>query len=109
APLGRPRRGMRPFMDVAAYIALPLEVAMMRKLRREVNWNVRERGPQAGIDRLNGFFEEFLDGPVREAYLAANRSARESADIILDGQQPLDELAAQIVREASALRDKIAR
>jgi len=96
-------------MDLVAYIDLPLDVAMLRKLRREVNWNVRERGPQAGIDRLNGFFEEFLDGPVREAYVAANRSAKESADLVLDGMQPLDELAAQIVWEATAVRDGLSR
>jgi len=79
-------------------------VAMARKLRREINGIARDSGLQAALDRLNGFFAEFLDGPVREAYIAANESARKSCDLVLDGLRPLDDLAQEIVRRVSALR-----
>jgi uridine kinase len=101
-PFGRARQEMAPSTDFVAYLDLPLEVAMARKLRREVNGAARDSGPQAALDTLNQFLAAFVDGPSREVYLAANRSARESCDLILDGMRPLDDLAQEIVLRARA-------
>ena len=102
-PFGRSRQEMAPSIDFVAYIDLPLEVAMARKLRREINGIARDRGLEAALDRLNGFFAEFLDGPVREAYIAANRIARSTCDLVLDGMRPIEELAEEIVQRVRAL------
>jgi uridine kinase len=103
-PFGRAREEMAASMDFVVYIDLPMEVAMARKLRREVNGSVRDSGPQAGMDHLNDFLSGFLDGSLRRAYLAANASARKSCDLALDGMCPLDDLAQEIVGRVRALR-----
>jgi uridine kinase len=102
-PFGRARQEMAPIIDFVAYVDLPLEVAMMRKLRREVNGAARDSGSQAALDTLNQFLAEFVDGPLREAYLAANKSARESCDLVVDGMRPLDDLVQEIARRAKAI------
>jgi uridine kinase len=96
-PFGRARQEMAPSMDLVVYLDLPLEVAMLRKLRREINGAARGAGPEKALEQLNRFLDDFLDGPLRELYLAANRSARASCDRVLDGQRPLEELAQEIV------------
>jgi uridine kinase len=101
-PFGRARAEMAPSIDLAAYLDLPLEVAMLRKLRREINGTAAHRGPQEALASLNGFLDAFLDGRLRELYLAANDSARASADLILDGIRPLEELAEQVAAAARA-------
>jgi uridine kinase len=96
-PFGRAREEMAPSIDLVVYLDLPLEVAMLRKLRREINGIARDAGPEKALERFNYFVGEFLDGPLREVYLAANRSARAGCDRVVDGQRPLEELAQEIV------------
>ena len=83
-------------------------VAMLRKLRREINGVARGSGPEKALEQLNRFLDDFLDGPLRELYLAANRCARASCDRVVDGQRPLEELAQEIagwVRNSSGAPD----
>lgn len=101
-PFGRARREMAPSIDFVVYLDLPIDVAMARKLRREVNGTARDDGLQAALDCLNEFLTGFLEGSWRELYLAANRSARESCDLVLDGMRPLEDLAREIVGRVPA-------
>jgi uridine kinase len=59
-PFGRAREEMASSIDFAAYIDVPLDVAMARKLRREVLGVARDRGSEEAIRRLEDFLVDFL-------------------------------------------------
>lgn len=101
-PFGRARREMAPGIDFSAYLDLPMEIALARKLRRDLAGAARELGAQGALDRASLFFEEYLEGKGREAYLAGNRRARESCDLVLNGMLPVELLAREIVHHAGA-------
>jgi uridine kinase len=103
-PFGRAREEMAPSIDFAAYIDVPLDVAMARKLRREVLGVARDRGSEEAIRRLDSFLSSFLDESLREVYIAANESARASSDLVLDGMRPREDLARELVGRVSALK-----
>jgi uridine kinase len=102
-PFGRARREMAPGIDFSAYLDLPMEIALARKLRRDLAGAARELGAQGALDRASLFFEEYLERRGREAYLAGNRRARESCDVVLDGMLPLEVLAREIVHRAGVV------
>lgn len=81
-----------------------MEIALARKLRRDLAGAARELGAQGALDRASLFFEEYLEGRGREAYLAGNQRARESCDLVLDGMLPVELLAGEIVRQPSSAR-----
>lgn len=104
-PFGRARREIAAGIDFSAYLDLPMEIALARKLRRDLAWAARELGAQGALDRASLFFEEYLEGRGREAYLAGNQRARESCDLVLGGMLPVELLAREIVRHAAARAD----
>lgn len=101
-PFGRARREMAPGIDFSAYLELPMEIALARKLRRDLAEAARELGAQGALDRAGEFFEEYLEGRGRDGYLAGNQRARESCDLVLDGMLPVEALARAIVHHATA-------
>jgi uridine kinase len=101
-PFGRARAEMAPSIDFAAYIDIPLDVAMARKLRREVLGIARVRGSEEAVRHLDRFLVSFLDESLREVYIAANERARASCDLVLDGMQPLDDLARELAARVTA-------
>jgi len=95
-PFGRARAELSALIDFAVFIDTPADVALARRLLREI---------QAGRQdpaRLVGAIEIQLNAYLaagRDAYLAAGRAARASADIVLDGMRDTDDLAAALVGE----------
>jgi uridine kinase len=96
-PFGRSRSEMAPHIDFVAYLDIPLDVAMLRKIRRETQSYIRDGDDPNLSSWLSDFCERYLDGPLRAAYLAANEKARAGADLVLDGLRPVEELAREIV------------
>jgi uridine kinase len=103
-PFGRARREIAAGIDFAAYLDLPMEIALARKLRRDLAGAARELGAQGALDRVSLFFEEYLEGRGRDAYLAGNQRARESCDLVLDGMLPVELLAREIVHRVTTAR-----
>lgn len=101
-PFGRARREMAPGIDFSAYLELPMEIALARKLRRDLAQAARELGAQGALDRAETFFREYLEGRGRDGYLAGNQRARASCDLVLDALRPVEELARAIVHHATA-------
>ncbi|UFZ08164.1 hypothetical protein LQG66_18550 [Bradyrhizobium ontarionense] len=95
-PFGRARQELAGLIDLTVYIDVPPEVALARRIVREI------ASPQKQAAQLVGEIEGQLLAFLaigRDAYLAAARAARDSADLLLDGMLPVDELAASIVEE----------
>ena len=102
-PFGRSRREMAPSVDYVVYLDIPLDLAMIRKIRRDISRFTPESGSSEVLKWINDFCEWYLEGSLREAYQAGNESARASADLVLDAMRPLDDLAREIVSRVENL------
>jgi uridine kinase len=105
-PFGRERQEMREAIDLVAIVDLPLEVALARRIRRNIQPGLEDSTASVECLRsLNQFLDAYLDGPIREGYLVINRTALATCDVILDGLKPIEELAEQVVQAAAAIAD----
>jgi uridine kinase len=102
-PFGRARREMAPSVDFVVYLDLPLDIAMLRKLRRDAARYTGEVATPDVLRWLNDFCEAYLEGPLRGVYRVAMEQARAGADLVVDGMRPLDDLAREIARQARSL------
>jgi len=105
-PFGRARREIAPLIDFAVHIDVPPDVALGRRILRDIQTQAEsgQVSHAALLRDISGQLQSFL-AVGRHAYRAAERSARESADLVLDGLRPADELAAQVLAQiAPALR-----
>jgi uridine kinase len=111
-PFGRARSAIAPLIDLALHLELPPDIALARRsLRRAraypgpdspdpiaANWHAET------LEDLVAQFQAYL-GPQRQAYRLAEAQAKALADVILDGLQPLPDLAAQAQRAIASLPD----
>jgi uridine kinase len=96
-PFGKSRREVSPYIDLAAHLELPPDIALARRIVRAI-----EEQEWPGQEQLLAHIRHDLKTYLlagRESYEAADRAARDSADIVLDGLRPADELAAELVAE----------
>jgi uridine kinase len=102
-PFGRERQEMAAMIDVVACLDTPLEIALVRRLRRDL----RKGGPYTStVDALLSGLDEYLTAYLswaRDVYHRVNSRALASCDLALDGRQPAEQLAQQVV-EAVTLR-----
>jgi len=102
-PFGRAREEMREAIDLAAIIDLPLEVALARRIRRNIQPGLEDAAASVECLRsLGQFLDAYLDGQIREGYLVINRIALTTCDVVLDGLKPSEELAEQVVQMVRA-------
>jgi uridine kinase len=94
APLGRAHLDTGRFIDFMVFIDSPLDVAMARRLLRDL---LTESGP--GVDGviadLKVNLSSYLSGG-RAIYLEFQKQIKRTSDLILDGCLPVDELAAMV-------------
>jgi len=95
-PFGRSRRELSALIDFAVFIETPADVALARRLVREIGAGREE--PARLIGALDLQLKAYL-AAGRDAYLAASRAARDSADLVLDGMRPVSELVETLVGE----------
>ena len=96
-PFGRSRGDVAPYIDLSAHIELPADVALARRIVRAIEER-EQPDPGQMLAHIQHDLKAYLLAG-RESYEAANRAARESADLVLDGLRPADELAAELVAE----------
>lgn len=100
-PFGRARSEIAQFIDFAAHLNLPADIALARRIIRAI-----ESGEHTAPEQLLGYFLHDLKTYLavgRTAYGAAERAARETADLVLEGIRPADELATEIVEKIQTL------
>jgi uridine kinase len=87
-PWGRDRDELRPWIDFVAHVSIPLDISLCRKLLREYGEGSPRRDPLP-------FLAEYLSSRLGELY-RRQQQVGERADLVVDGLQPPDELAAEI-------------
>jgi uridine kinase len=94
---GRKRTALAPFLTSVVYVNVPLEIALARRLLRDINRGPFKDDSQKARDYVASFCGRYL-GELRELYVIANRYAAEDADLILDGMKPTDLLTREFLQ-----------
>jgi thymidylate kinase len=97
-PFGRERPGMDRLVDFVVGINTPLDVALARKLLRDIGYYAEGVFEGDLIEHIKGELEAY-QFRLREIYLAAYRVVMNQSDLIVDGTRPVEELAEEIVYE----------
>lgn len=94
APLGRTHFETGRFIDFMVFIDTPLDVAMARRLLRDILGDA-EQGAEDTITRLKANLSRYLDG-TRLLYLEFQNQMKRTCNLVLDGRLTVDELATAI-------------
>jgi uridine kinase len=95
-PFGRSRPELGTLMDFVAVLDTPLEVALARRLLRELRSGENSEPGRLSLRHIK-FLEEYLEKGVRDLYVAVQRLALKKADFVLDGLLTPDGMADKIV------------
>ena len=96
APLGRAHSDTGKFIDLMVFIDTPLDIAMARRLLRDITTPTRQ-GAEDSIKSLNAHLYSYLNGG-QLLFLELEKQIRGNSDIVLDGRLTVDELAATIYK-----------
>lgn len=97
-PFGRRRRGMDALVDFVVCIDIPLEIALARRILRELGEAISRKETVAYAERLRDHLCWYLHESGREMYFGVNENAKENCDLVVDGTKGVDELASEVVR-----------
>ena len=96
-PFGRERAKMNELIDFVACITLPLEVALARRLLRDVEWCLNERSSDYLAAYIKKYLTGYLSDTTREMYLEVNARVLKNCDLVLNSVISSDELANEMV------------
>lgn len=77
-----------PYLDLAVFIDTPLDIALARRILRDM--------PDAGGNEIRAALKGYLDH-ARTAYSQMRKDILPSSDHVIDGSLPAEEVAAQII------------
>ena len=103
-PFGRARPGMKELIDYVIVVNTPLEVALSRRLLRELEKPYSSEHPDKFISSMSTFLNSYLKAG-RLLYLAVNEYALKDCNLVLDALKSPPEIvreAAQQVRIAAS-------
>lgn len=101
-PFGRERHEMAPLIDFVAVIDIPLEIALARRIRRSFSRGLEHWSAEQVLKHVDRYLEDYL-AFGSTLYGAVNSRALASCDLVVDGRQPIGQLAEQI---ATAVRSR---
>lgn len=102
-PFGRAREEINAHADFAAHIHLPLDLALIRLLRRMLAEDTAcaESDRQGCPSIVETLFGTYLNDGMRELFQHSDEHAARSADVILDGTQTPEALTVRLVEMLS--------
>ncbi len=101
-PFGRARPDVADLVDFVAFVDVPLEIALARRLLRDFD-DGAPRQAEGYTRRLYGFLSTYV-AVYRDAYVEGVRLARETCDIEVDGMKSVEEIAEEITLAARVSR-----
>ena len=96
-PFGRGRVALSRYIDMLVTIELPIDVALARRLLRDINSAKLVADAQAAREHVDSYCRRFLFESRRELILAGQQWALKDCDLVLDGTKPDAVLARQLV------------
>jgi uridine kinase len=94
---GRIHKTTGTFIDLLVWIDTPLEIALSRAVLVFLGGVQQDRAPNAAADFIPWMTKYMQDYPLlRRFYLTINAQMTSTADLILDGTQPAETLAASV-------------
>jgi uridine kinase len=97
-PFGRERPGMDRLVDFVVGVNTPLDIALARKLLRDIGYHTEGVFRGDLIEYLKGELEDY-QLRSREIYLATCRVVMNRSDLMVDGTRPAEEIAKEIVQK----------
>ena len=94
-PFGRSRGESAPIIGLAAHLEVPADIALARRVIRAIE-SPANAHPEQLLQEIQYDLRAYLLAG-HEAYRSAERAAKESADMVLDGMKAIDVLAAEVV------------
>jgi hypothetical protein len=94
-PFGRSRPEFAALIDFVAVLDTPLEVALARRLLRELRCGEKSE-PGGPSSRHIDFLEGYLKG-FRDLYVAVQRLAVQQADVVIDGLLATADMVDKII------------
>jgi uridine kinase len=95
-PFGRGREGMAELIDFVVCIDIPLEVALARRVLREVQWT--DSPPGETLKNIEEYLSQYLT-IVRNLYEAINSKVMAECDFMVSGLEPIDGITDKIIGE----------
>jgi uridine kinase len=105
-PFGRGRIAVAAHVDMDVAIDLPIDVALARRLVRDINTPQMAADPQAARDHVDSYCRKFLFESRRELILAGQRWAMKNCDLVLDGMKPMAALTAELLTALDEFRSE---
>lgn len=100
-PLGRAHHESAAYIDMLLWIDVPLDIALARKIKEYVGGMITNGTRGNAGDHLR-WIEQFVDGylgVVRDVLMVQRRKVGEDADVVINGQRPVADMAEEAARE----------
>jgi uridine kinase len=101
-PLGRARPAIAPLIDFAVIVATPSEIALARRVKRDLAGAPGDQDLTAVVVRVQSYLAWYVAGG-HAFYDRVVGLAQASADLIVDGMLPVQENANLVADRARAL------
>lgn len=97
-PFGRLRTGMDDIIDFVACIDLPLDIALARRLLRNLRYDFNHLALDARVEYIESFLDEYLRAG-RISYMKLFEEVSSDCDILLNGLLSTEEMAHEVIRK----------
>ncbi|QHW34022.1 hypothetical protein GZH47_26665 [Paenibacillus rhizovicinus] len=101
-PFGRLREGMDELIHTVVCIDLPLEIALCRRVIRNLTYDYRIEPAESRLDYVLNYVKGFHDGEGM-AIKWLQEKLKETSELILDGLHPKERLVEELVTSITNL------
>jgi uridine kinase len=102
-PFGRLRTGMNDIIDFVACIELPQDIALARRLLRNLRYDFNHLTIEGRFEYIESFLEEYLRGG-RISYIKLFEAVSSDCDLFLNGLLSTDEMAHEVIKKLTEMK-----
>ncbi len=102
-PFGKLRTGMNDIIDFVACIELPQDIALARRLLRNLRYDFNHLTIEGRFECIESFLEEHLRGG-RISYIKLFEAVSSDCDLFLNGLLSTDEMAHEVIKKLTEMK-----